>query len=83
MRVRKSKFFPIVRILGLFVVGLVVAIVVALSQINLESLRGNLLSILRDATGMPVEIDGAVSWKFSLRPHVELNQVRIANESWA
>ncbi len=83
MKVRKSIFFPIVRILGLFVIGLVVAIVVALSQINLESLRGNLLSILRDATGMPVEIDGAVSWKFSLRPHVELNQVRIANESWA
>lgn len=83
MKVRKSIFFPIIRILGLFVVGLVVAIVVALSQINLESLRGNLLSILRDATGMPVEIDGAVSWKFSLRPRVELNQVRIANESWA
>lgn len=83
MKVRKSIFFPIVRILGLFVIGLVVAIVVALSQINLESLRGNLLSILRDATGLPVEIDGAVSWKFSLRPHVELNQVRIANESWA
>ncbi|MFQ6702607.1 MAG: AsmA family protein [Alphaproteobacteria bacterium] len=83
MRVRKSIFFPIVRILGLFVIGLVIAIVVAFSQINLESLRGNLLTILRDATGMPVEIDGAVSWKFSLRPRVELNQVRIANESWA
>ena len=83
MRVKKSLFFPIIRILGLCVVGLVVAMVVALSQINLESLRGNLLAILRDATGMPVEIDGAVSWKLSLRPHVELNQVRIANESWA
>lgn len=83
MKVRKSIFFPIVRILGVFVIGLVVAIVVAFSQINLESLRGNLLAILRDATGMPVEIDGAVSWKISLRPRVELNQVRIANESWA
>ena len=66
MKVKKSIFFPIVRILGLCVVGLVVAIVVALSQINLESLRGNLLTILRDATGMPIEIDGAVSWKFSV-----------------
>ena len=83
MKVKKSIFFPIVRILGLCVVGLVVAIVVALSQINLESLRGNLLTILRDATGMPIEIDGAVSWKFSVRPHVELNQVRVVNESWA
>ena len=83
MKVKKSIFFPIVRILGLCVVGLAVAIVVALSQINLESLRGNLLTMLRDATGMPVEIDGAISWKLSLRPHVELNKVRVANENWA
>ncbi len=83
MKVKKSKFFTIVRILGLFVVGLVVAIVVALSQINLESLRGNLITILRDSTGMPIEVEGAVSWRFSLRPHVELNQVRVVNADWA
>ena len=83
MTVRRSKFFLIARILGLFVLGLVVAIVVTFSRINLETLRGDLLAILQDATGMPVEIDGAVSWKFSLRPRVELNQVRVANESWA
>ncbi|MDW3024500.1 MAG: AsmA family protein [Alphaproteobacteria bacterium] len=83
MKVRRSKFFLIAKILGLFVLGLIVAIFVTLSHINLESLRGNLLTILQDATGMPVEIDGAVSWKFSLRPRVELNKVRVANESWA
>ncbi len=83
MRVRKSIFFPIMRILTLFFVGLVVAIVVALSSVNLETLRGNLVGLLRDATGMNVEIDGAVSWRFSLRPRVELNQVRIANAEWA
>ncbi len=83
MKVKKSIFFTILRILGLFVVGLVVAVVVALSQINLESLRGNLVTILRDATGMPIEVDGAVSWRFSLRPHVELNQVRVVNADWA
>ena len=73
----------IVRIIGLFVVGLIVAVIIALSQVNLETLRGNVLAILRDATGMPVEIDGAVSWKFSLRPRIELNQVRIPNAEWA
>lgn len=83
MRVRKSIFFPILRIVGLFFVGLVVAVSVAFSQVNLETLRGNVLAILRDATGVPVEIEGAVSWKFSLRPHVELNQVRVANKTWA
>lgn len=83
MRVRRSPFWPILRIVGLFFVGLVVAVVVALSRVNLETLRGNLVAVLRDATGVPVEIDGAVSWKFSLRPRVELNQVRVPNAGWA
>ncbi len=83
MRTRKNIFVSILRIAGLFFVGLVVAVVVALSQVNLETLRGNLVSVLRDATGMPIQIDGAVSWKFSLRPRVELNQVRIPNAEWA
>lgn len=83
MRVRRNSFWSILRIVGLFFVGLAVAIVVALSRVNLESLRGNLVAVLRDATGMPVEIEGAVSWKFSLRPRVELNQVRVPNASWA
>ncbi len=82
-KLRRSIFFPIMRILGLCFIGMVVAVVVALSQVNLETLRGNLLTLLRDATDMPIEIDGAVSWKLSLRPHVELNKVRIANQSWA
>ena len=50
MKLKKGKFLAILRVLGLFVAGLVVALVVALSQINLESIRGNVLSILRDAT---------------------------------
>ena len=83
MRLKKRPFLSFLRIAGLFVVGLAVAVVVTLSQINLEKLRGNVLTILQDATGMPVEIDGAVSWKLSLRPRIELNQVRVANEDWA
>ncbi len=71
------------RITGLFIMGLGVAVVIALSQVNLETLRGSVLSVLQNATGMPVEIDGEVSWKFSLRPQIELNQVRIPNAEWA
>lgn len=80
---KKKIFFTVFRVLGLFVMGLVVASVIALSQVNLETLRGNVLGILRDATGLPVEIDGAVSWKFTLRPRIELNQVRVPNAEWA
>lgn len=71
------------RVLALFIMGLVVAAVVALSQIDLEKLRGSVLSVLRTSTGLPVEIDGAVSWNFSLRPQIELNQVRIPSAQWA
>ena len=71
------------RIIAFFFMGLFVAFGIALSQINLESLRGNILSALREASNMPVEIDGKISWRFSLRPEIELNDVRIPNADWA
>ncbi len=80
---KEKNFFKVMRILTLFVMGLVVAIIIALSQINLEALRGDVLAILQDSTGLPVEIDGAVSWKLSLRPQIELNKVRVPNADWA
>ncbi len=80
---KKGSFLAIARIVMLFCMGLVIAFVIAISQVDLESLRGNILSVLQNATGMPVEIDGAVSWKLSLRPRIELNQVRVPNADWA
>lgn len=71
------------RIIALFFMGLLVAVGIALSQVNLESLRGNILSVLRETTNMPIEIDGKISWHFSLRPEIELNNVRIPNADWA
>lgn len=82
--ISKQKLFLMgLRVLFLFVMGLAVAVVIALSQVNLETMRGNIIGILRDATGMNVEISGDVSWKFSLRPRIELNDVRIPNAEWA
>jgi hypothetical protein len=83
MIVRKSLFFPIVRMLTIIVVGLVVALVVALSQINLETLRNSVISVLQDSTGLPVHVDGDVAWRLSLQPRIELNKVYIENPSWA
>ena len=76
---RRRRWMLWLRLVCLFFLGLVVAVIIALSQVNLESLRGSVLSMLQNATGYPVQIDGIVSWKFSLRPRIELNQVRIAN----
>jgi len=76
-------FFTIARIVSIFFMGLIVAFVIALSQVNLETLRSDVLGILRGATGLDIEIEGAVSWKFSLRPRIELHQVRVRNAEWA
>ena len=73
----------LLRMIALFFMGLIVAVIIALNQINLESLRGNILTVLRDTTNMPVEIDGNMSWNFSLRPTIEFNDVRIPNAEWA
>ena len=83
MIVRRSLFFPIMRMLCLIVVGLVVALVVALSQVNLETLRSSVISVLQESTGLPVQVDGGVAWRFSLQPRIELNQVSIVNPDWA
>ena len=83
VRKKKRSFLTVLRIMGLFIGGLLVAVFIALSQVNLETLRGSILNVMRDATGLPIEIDGAVSWKFSLRPKIELLDVRIPNAPWA
>lgn len=73
----------LLRTIALFCMGLFVAFIIALHRVNLESLRGNILSVLRDGTNMPIEIDGKISWAFSLRPEIELNDVRVPNADWA
>lgn len=83
MLFRKNWFFTIARIVSVFFMGLIVAGFIALSQVNLDTLRDDVQDMLSAAVGLPVEIDGGVSWKFSLRPRIELNQVRVKNADWA
>lgn len=77
------KYRWLLRIIALFFMGLIVAFVIALFQVKPESLRNDILSVLRDSTNMPVEIDGNISWHFSLHPEIELGEVHIPNADWA
>ena len=80
----KRKFYIyLFRISGLLFVGAAVSVYIALSQVNLETMRGDIVSVLSDATGLPVEISGDISWRFSLQPRIVLNDVRVANADWA
>lgn len=76
---RKKRFLIIARAVFLFFAVFVVAVVVALSKIDMNSIRGNVLEVLRGSTGMPVEINGDMAWKLSLRPRVTIHQIVIPN----
>lgn len=80
---KKQKFLILARMVFLFFAVFFVAVVVALAQLDTKSLRDNLLNVLRSSTGMPIEIDGDVSWKLSLRPVVRMKSVKIPSASWA
>ncbi len=71
------------RLSVLFIGGLIVAGYIALSKIDIETLRGNVVSVMRNTTGLPIEIAGDVKWQFSLRPRVVMNDVSIKNADWA
>lgn len=77
---RKKKFLVIARVVFIFFMVLGVAIVIALSKMDMNVLRSNLLGVLRSSTGLPIEITGDVSWKLSLRPRVTMHGVSIPNE---
>ncbi|MCL1902742.1 MAG: AsmA family protein [Alphaproteobacteria bacterium] len=83
MKNKKQLFIFIVRACVLFFGILSVSLIIALTQVDLETLRQDITASMRATTGMPVEIRGAVSWKFSLRPRVTLKDVVIPNAEWA
>lgn len=80
---KKQKFLILARMVFLFLAVFVIAVVVALAQMDTKTLRDNLLGVLRSSTGMPIEIDGDVTWKLSLRPVVKIKSVKIPSAKWA
>lgn len=83
MKKKQKAFFAIFRIITLFIMGLVIAFIIALSQVNLDTLKGDVLFALKEAFGVPIEINGSFSWKLSLRPKIEINKVSVKNADWA
>ena len=79
----KRKFFVFARAIFLFFAVLIIAIVAALSKMDMNVLRKNLLEVLRSSTGLQIEIMGDVSWKLSLRPRVTMRQVTVPNAEGA
>lgn len=83
MKKKKRKFFVFARAIFLFFAVLIVAVVAALSKMDMNVLRKNLLEVLRTSTGLQIEIMGDVSWKLSLRPRVTMRDVTVPNVAGA
>ena len=73
----------ILRAAFLAFMGFVIALVIALAQIDMDTFREDITAGLQNATGLPVEINGDIAWRLSLRPRAMLSDVRIANADWA
>ena len=79
----KKKFMVFARVVFLFITALIIAVIVSLSQIDMNNLRDTVVGVLRDSTGLPVEINGDISWRLSLRPQVTLRNIAVPNKSGA
>ena len=81
---RKRKIFRhLARITFVFFAGLIVAGIIALHQLDINSLKPEIAHLLETTTGLPISIEGEISWKLSLRPLIKVSDVRIKNEPWA
>lgn len=76
-------FFQISRAVAMLFFAAAVAAVIAIASVDLETLRDDITAQLRTATGLPVTIEGALSWRVSVNPRIQLRDVRIANATWA
>ncbi|MFA7187985.1 MAG: AsmA family protein [Alphaproteobacteria bacterium] len=82
-RMRRRNFYKFARIFAMFLIGVFVSLAIALSRVDLETLRGEVSKTLSEAVGMPIEIRGKIYWKFSLTPRVVLSDVAIKSKDWA
>lgn len=84
LRRRKRKtLVHLFRIIFMFFAGLFVAAVISLAQLDINTLKESIVATLKNSTGLPVEIKGALSWKLSLQPMIMIKDVRIKNAPWA
>jgi uncharacterized protein involved in outer membrane biogenesis len=76
----------IAKILGWAALALLILVTVAvviLLSIDLSAYRGPLQSELSARAGRPVKLGGDMSWKVSLWPTIVVEDVAVANPSWA
>lgn len=82
-RRKKKSLIHLARIIMMFFAGLAVAAIVALSQLDVNTLKSELVQTLESMVGLHIEINGKISRKLSLRPQIIIKDVRIKNAPWA
>ncbi|MCL2369339.1 MAG: hypothetical protein FWC83_01535, partial [Alphaproteobacteria bacterium] len=81
----KKRMIVLMSLRGLLLlfIGFSVSVIIAISQIDPDNFRKDITDGLSSAIGMPVEIDGDLSWRLSLRPRAEMTSVVVRNSDWA
>lgn len=74
---RRRIFFKLMRVIFTFFIGLLIALFIAVSQINIETIQKKLISALSES-GLELKVKGKTSWKFSLKPKLELRNINIS-----
>ncbi len=80
---RRKKFFIVIRIFVILFLCAIIASVVAISKLNIDSVKNTVVNAIESAMGAPVEIGGDVNLRLSLRPKIAINKVRVHNSDWA
>ena len=83
-RQRKRTTFRILfHIFAMFVAGAIVAAVLAVRHFDINKLNQRVVDSFKQQTGILIEINGGMSWKFSFRPEITARDIRVRSKPWA
>ncbi len=77
-----KKFFKFLLLAGLVICSLVLALLAYLHFGNLDPFRGKIESLVSEATGRKLSIDGHIDINLFPDPEVIVNNVSLANAKW-
>jgi len=77
------KYSWILKAILILIGCFVLTVISVVSYVDLDSLKEDIVKTLRQTTNLPIEINGNIAWKASIRPQIEVNDIKIPNADWA
>ena len=64
-------------------VGMLLLLLLVLSNLNFNQFKGEIETAVTDITGRQLEIEGDLQFNLSLRPFIKVEKVSFANAAWS